>query len=105
MCGSVIGWASAAARPDGSHKAEGSRVKIHQEGFLLSRRMAGHGDWNERLGDACLRFLQLCENHPALRRHWPSRKRSTFGVNRQMRSSWGFAVDAAFLSCPAQRRR
>ena len=31
------------------------------------------------------RFLQLCENHPALRRHWPGRRRSTFGVNRQMR--------------------
>ncbi len=31
------------------------------------------------------RFLQLCENHPALRRHRFSRRRSTFGINRQMR--------------------
>jgi hypothetical protein len=27
-----------------SHKAEGSRVKIHQEGFLLSRCVATTGD-------------------------------------------------------------
>ena len=44
LCWGPAGRASAAARPDGSHKAEGRRVKSHQAGFLLPRNVAGRGD-------------------------------------------------------------
>jgi hypothetical protein len=56
--------------------------------FLSPRRMAGPVDRHANLVHLACRFLQLCENHPAVQRHPLCQIGAFHRFNGSVRSAW-----------------